>query len=325
MTFAGLCASFLMRINLSIAITKMVIAPNIDNNRTSIDTTCPAPEPLQSRNVSFIKSASEESAAELFDWSQELQGIILSAYFCGYCISHLPAPLLINMYGSKIVLLIGILVNAVLSLATPAAVSLGEWSVISSWRTQYTWASSDRWRQCINSDAVHDGLLPRGSVSIDLLNAGRLDFGIRARDDWRVRAHWVLREFTDRDFGIHQSLIGSSFEQVGTISGNYFSGLLLHYFEGWHSVFYIYGVIAIVWCVIFHVVCTDTPDSHPFISDAEKDYLLKEVGQVGGTKNAKVTPWREILTSGPVIALTVACVSTSSPSWDFEIQQPINC
>ena len=73
--------------------------------------------------------------------------------------------------------------------------------------------------------------------------------------------------------------------------------------------YYICGIITIVWCMLFHMICTDTPEDNPFISEAEKDYLHKEVGQVGGTKNSEATPWRDIFTSGPVIALIVACVS----------------
>ena len=84
---------------------------------------------------------------------------------------------------------------------------------------------------------------------------------------------------------------------------------MLHHFEGWHPVFYIFGVGAIVWCFLFHFLCSDTPGNHPFISDAEKDFLHREVGEVGNLKARPPTPWRAILTSGPVIALTVACVS----------------
>ena len=91
--------------------------------------------------------------------------------------------------------------------------------------------------------------------------------------------------------------------------GNYALGLLLHYFEGWHLVFYFCGIVTIVWCVLFHFICTNTPEDNPFIGEQEKYFLDQEVGQVGGKKNSETTPWRMILTSGPVIALTVACVS----------------
>lgn len=48
---------------------------------------------------------------------------------------------------------------------------------------------------------------------------------------------------------------------------------------------------------------------HPFISDKERDYLDREIGNL--ERNLKVpleTPWKSILTSTPVLALIVSGV-----------------
>lgn len=55
-------------------------------------------------------------------------------------------------------------------------------------------------------------------------------------------------------------------------------------------------------------LCYDNPAAHPFISAAEKEYLLKELGQLERDKNQSATPWREILASKPAWALVMAYV-----------------
>lgn len=60
-----------------------------------------------------------------FDWSQELQGYILSSFYVGYVLMHLPYGLLSERIGGKPVLLIAIFMSAVLSIATPFAVHYG--------------------------------------------------------------------------------------------------------------------------------------------------------------------------------------------------------
>lgn len=56
------------------------------------------------------------------------------------------------------------------------------------------------------------------------------------------------------------------------------------------------------------LLCRGNPSTHPFITEREKAYLQKEMGQLERDKNLKSTPWKEILTSGPVIACTIDMV-----------------
>jgi ACS family sodium-dependent inorganic phosphate cotransporter len=54
-----------------------------------------------------------------FDWSQELQGYILSSFYIGYIITHIPGAMLAHRFGGKYVLAFGILLTAFMSLITP--------------------------------------------------------------------------------------------------------------------------------------------------------------------------------------------------------------
>lgn len=94
--------------------------------------------------------------------------------------------------------------------------------------------------------------------------------------------------------------------QVGTIVGTALSGFLIDYYQTWESVFYFFGIIAILWFIIFVLICYKDPESHPFIKESEKDYLRKEMGTLGRDKNLPPTPWKAILTSVPMMALVCA-------------------
>lgn len=94
--------------------------------------------------------------------------------------------------------------------------------------------------------------------------------------------------------------------QVGTIVGTALSGVLIDYYDDWASVFYFFGIMAIVWFIVFVFICYKDPESHPFIKEKEKEYLRREMGTLGRDKSLPPTPWKAILTSVPMMALVCA-------------------
>lgn len=56
-------------------------------------------------------------------------------------------------------------------------------------------------------------------------------------------------------------------------------------------------------------LATSYPSQHPFISQREKDYLLKAIGRLERDQSLQMTPWRAIVTSTPVIALIATKVT----------------
>lgn len=61
-----------------------------------------------------------------FQWSQQLQGLILSSFFWGYILSEIPGGILVQKYGAKIVLFVSTFLSAVIVALTPLAVIYGE-------------------------------------------------------------------------------------------------------------------------------------------------------------------------------------------------------
>lgn len=62
---------------------------------------------------------------DVYNWTQEQQGIILSAFFWGYLITQIPGGILSQRYGGKYVFMLGILFSAICSLLTPCVVRFG--------------------------------------------------------------------------------------------------------------------------------------------------------------------------------------------------------
>ena len=45
---------------------------------------------------------------------------------------------------------------------------------------------------------------------------------------------------------------------------------------GWPSVFYIFGAIGIVWCVLWWLIGAASPADHKFISEKEREYIIEQ-------------------------------------------------
>lgn len=61
--------------------------------------------------------------------------------------------------------------------------------------------------------------------------------------------------------------------------GNSVSGALIAATNDWAIVFYVFGILGIVWVILFMMLCYARPESHPFISEKEKIYLGEQIGK----------------------------------------------
>ncbi|XP_025989174.1 putative inorganic phosphate cotransporter isoform X3 [Solenopsis invicta] len=77
---------------------------------------------------------------------------------------------------------------------------------------------------------------------------------------------------------------------------------------GWESVFYVTGVIGIIWSVAWFLLVFDSPSQHPRISAEERHFIESAIGTTTTAKPLPI-PWRALITSGPVwaIVITHAC------------------
>lgn len=118
----------MLRVSLSYAITQMVMQPHASSNGTIIsdlDICPPFEDELSIDEGQQTVTMHPISAIDRFDWSQSLQGLILSSFYWGYIVTHIPGGLLSQKIGGKNTCLIGVLIATICTLVSPLAIQMG--------------------------------------------------------------------------------------------------------------------------------------------------------------------------------------------------------
>ena len=61
----------------------------------------------------------------LYDWDEALQGFILSSFYIGYVLTHVPGGVITSKYGAKYTLLAGMSLSAMFTILTPVITEAG--------------------------------------------------------------------------------------------------------------------------------------------------------------------------------------------------------
>ncbi|RNA08778.1 inorganic phosphate cotransporter isoform X1 [Brachionus plicatilis] len=87
-------------------------------------------------------------------------------------------------------------------------------------------------------------------------------------------SHWVPPNERSRILGIATSGV-----QIGNIVALPLGGFLCrHGFDdGWPSIFYIYGLIGVIWAAFFLLFISESPTHQKFISTQEKFYIMQNI------------------------------------------------
>jgi ACS family sodium-dependent inorganic phosphate cotransporter len=72
---------------------------------------------------------------------------------------------------------------------------------------------------------------------------------------------------------------------------------------GWESVFYVYGIIGMIWYVAWVSIVRASPDHDRFITEEEKRYIKASLLQAKNSTSVKNIPYKAIFTSLPVWAI----------------------
>ncbi|XP_029176007.1 sialin-like [Nylanderia fulva] len=169
MGFLALLNAYTMRICLSITITEMTCSNKHLNNTN-------------------IKDEDNIKGIKCYDWDEYTQGLILSSFYWGYVITHLPGGILAEKFGGKYSLGLGMLSTAIFTLLTPVVVD---------------WSESDGLIVLRILMGLGEG------TTFPALNA--------------MLAQWTPPE----ERSMIGSLVFAG-AQIGTVLSNVFSGLMLH-------------------------------------------------------------------------------------------------
>lgn len=206
-----------------------------------------------------------------FNWDQNTQGIILGSFFYGYIFTQLPGGWIAVKYGAKRVFGYGVLCTSLLTFLTPLAAKFS----LSAF------------------------------IAVRVLEG--LGEGVTFPAMHGMWSHWAPP--LERTKLVAFTYAGS---QIGTIISYPLSGwLCAHGFAGgWPSVFYVFGILGVIWFFVWMFIIYDTPRDHPTISQEEMYYIESAVGQEQDQlipkKEGFRTPWRSIFSSVPFWAIAVA-------------------
>lgn len=133
MGMLGVTMAYVMRACLGITLTQMVMPVINGNEDVSMKTTsrieyCPIPPSYKTNKSTGVKDG--EKFKNRFDWDEKTQGQVLSAFYYGYIITHLPGGALSQKFGGKHAMGLGILSTAFFTLLTPYVAYMGSTPLI---------------------------------------------------------------------------------------------------------------------------------------------------------------------------------------------------
>ncbi|CAG2223697.1 SLC17A5 [Mytilus edulis] len=219
-----------------------------------------------------------------FEWEKQIQSTLLASFFYGYIVTQIPGGYLSDRFGGRRVFGTAMAVACVCTLVMPVC----------------------------------------ARVSVILVYVLRVLLGLATGVSFpAMQSMWGRwAPPLERSKLVTVSYLGTMFGNVGTFAS---SGYLCEYgFDnGWGSIFYITGGLACIWVVAWFILVRDTPSEHPWISQAERDYINNSI-EYDNTKgcgtidiaygvgvsfgNSSTVPWVAIAKSPAVIACITAHV-----------------
>ncbi|KAL7075087.1 hypothetical protein ACQ4LE_006101 [Meloidogyne hapla] len=207
-----------------------------------------------------------------FDWSKQLQGQILGAFFFGYLTSQMLGGILAGRFGAKIVLFVAVLASSLISLISPA--------------------------------------MARFHVAIFISIRALLGFtqGVIFPAMHSLLSGWA----PPMERGILTGLSYAGAQVGNMLVMSLSGLLCRHGFDGgWPSIFYLFGAFGLFWCLIWFLIGADSPQTHKTIKENEREYILeslgknKEIASPIEIKRRRPIPLYSILTSKAVWAIFI--------------------
>lgn len=267
MVILGFMFNYMLRVNLTIAITDM-----IKENRTANATTPSNSTISTAENSTLTVIANETSKLDpqpvddgqtRFYWNKHEQNLLLGCFFWGYVLTELPGGRMAEIVGARKIFGGGMLGASVLTLLTP---------VVAYW-----------------------GLIP----SVILRSVMGFFLGATWPAIPPMAAKWIPpMERSKFIANMMASALGAAITMP--VCGYLIDRL------GWASTFYVTGAVGLLWSVTWFFVVFDSPADHPRISAEERLEIETKIAEGSGKgQKPKNVPWIALLTSAPVWAIII--------------------
>ena len=106
--------------------------------------------------------------------------------------------------------------------------------------------------------------------------------------------------------------IGFSGTHLGTSATMLIGGLLCRYlYSGWMYLFFGSSILGFVWLALWVTLTANSPTTHARISEQERNYICTLTGTTGKKRTMSLAsiPWKNIVTSKPLVALMITHIA----------------
>jgi ACS family glucarate transporter-like MFS transporter len=160
--------------------------------------------------------------------------------------------------------------------------------------------------------------VPRGiEGALILLVSIRFLFGAGEAVVYPASNQFVSRWIPTEERGIANGWIFAGVGAGAGLSPPLITFLMLHY--GWRSSFWVCAAIGLVAGLVWFIAARDAPAEHAGVSASELALIHSglAVGAVRGAQGGKLIPWRTVLRSREVLAMTIGYFGFGYVAWIF--------
>ncbi|XP_005176578.2 putative inorganic phosphate cotransporter [Musca domestica] len=202
-----------------------------------------------------------------FDWNEKEISYILSSFYWGYVFTQFPGGALCKLFGAKLTMGLSTFFSAVLSAATPAAVTWGGWQAFCAIRV------IQGLFQGMLFPCIHEHL-----------------------------AKWSPLQERNRLGALSHTGI-----ECGTVLAMAITGLIAEGPLGWPGISYVSAGLCFAWCIFWFIFSDNNATESRFIKETEKNYIESSMEHAEDFHKKKIPiPWKAIFLSIPFNALLVA-------------------
>ncbi|KAL5287347.1 hypothetical protein ACFFRR_008316 [Megaselia abdita] len=232
-----------------------------------------------------VVAITDVNSVDTYEWTFDEKQLILSTFYWGYIVTQIPGGYAAQKLGSKVVLLLSILISSLLSLLTPVSIVYGGWKAY-----------------CVIR--ILQGLFQ----------------GVMLPSIYDHLAKWSPKE--ERNL---QGTLALSGYSCGLVFGMGISGVIAASTMKWPGIFYMSGAIGILWSILWVTFGASSPSTSRFITEKEKKFIessQKEDNQHSVERKQSI-PWRKIFTSPPFLALLFVSCCQSFGTFITSVEIPL--
>ena len=127
---------------------------------------------------------------------------------------------------------------------------------------------------------------------------------------------FVARWIPASERGLANGWIFAGVGAGGCLSPPLITYIMLHY--GWRASFWLCAMVGLIVGGVWFVIARDSPGEHPRVSASERDYILANLSSEASKEpGRKLIPWRAVLKSREVLAITLSYFTFGYAAWIF--------